>query len=297
MSEPRRVTVVLLDAEGDASQMPLSILILTFDEETNLPSCLESVAWCDDVVVLDSGSTDGTVDIAEAYGARVYQRSFDDFAGQRNWALDNVEFRHPWLFHLDADERLTDALRIECENVLVRDERSAYMVPSKMILRGRWLKWSGMYPSYQMRLMKIGEARFIQKGHGQREGEALRGVGVLREPYLHYNFSKGMGDWFEKHCRYAEQEAAEALRGFDGHRLDLRGLVSLDPVRRRRALKALSFRLPVRPLLRFTYMYFFRLGFLDGYPGFKYCKLMAWYEGMIVRNIRRVYQQKTGLRT
>ena len=266
--------------------MPLSILILTLDEETNLPSCLESVAWCDDVVVLDSGSTDLTVDIAEASGARVYQRSFDDFAGQRNWALDNVEFRHPWLFHLDADERFTDALHIECENVVVHDERSTYMVPSKMIFRGRWLRWSGMYPSYQMRLMKIGEARFVQKGHGQREGEALRGVGVLREPYLHYGFSKGMQDWFTKHRRYAAEEAREALQELEGAGIDRRGLASLDPVRRRRALKELSSILPVRPLLRFVYMYFLRMGFLDGWAGLEYCRLLARYERMIVENVK-----------
>ena len=162
---------------------------------------------------------------------------------------------------------------------------------------GQWLKHAGMYPSYQMRLLKIGEVRFIQKGHGQREGEAKRGIGVLREPYLHYGFTKGLDDWFAKHMRYAGQEALAGLhelRSEQSH-LHLSGLLSSDPVRRRRTLKQLSVRLPLRPALRFLYMYCWRMGFLDGVPGLTYCRLMAWYEYMIVLKMKEIQRREKGL--
>jgi glycosyltransferase involved in cell wall biosynthesis len=263
-----------------------SVLILTRNEEQNLPDCLASVKWCDDIVVLDSLSTDRTVAVARSAGARVVERSFDDFATQRNYALDKIPFQHPWVFHLDADERFTESLQGECEAVIAADRQSGFLVPSKLMLMDKWLRWSAMYPVYQMRLMKLGEIRFIQTGHGQREAEAKRGVGKLREPYLHYNFSKGLDDWREKHDRYSTKEAEESLRERQNGQIAWRDLWGTDPVARRRALKRLSTRLPCRPTLRFLYMYVLRLGFLDGWPGFVYCRLLATYERMIVMKLK-----------
>jgi len=260
---------------------PISVLILTRNEETGLADCLRSVGWCDDVVVLDSYSTDRTAQIAAEHGARVFRRRFDNFAAQRNYAIDNIPFRHDWVFHLDADERFTDELLEECRRVIAEDRHSAFLVPSKMMLWGRWLRHAAAYPVYQMRLMKLGEVRFVPHGHGQREGEADRGVGVLRNPYLHHSFSKGFAEWFERHNRYSSLEAAQCLwelRAGEGRWSDL---LSRSPVTRRRALKRLSARLPFRPWLKFVYMYFLRLGFLDGYAGLTYCSLQAVYEYMI----------------
>src|ERR1051325_5497682 len=93
--------------------MSLSILILTLNEQENLPGCLKSVKWCDDIVVLDSLSTDETVDIAKREGGRVIQRKFDNWAAHQNWAIDNIPFKYEWVFYLDADERMTDELREE----------------------------------------------------------------------------------------------------------------------------------------------------------------------------------------
>ena len=135
--------------------MSISILILTLDEAANLPACLQSAAWSDDIVVLDSFSRDGTVEIARAADARVFQRQFDDFARQRNHAIDHVDFRHPWVFHLDADERFTPQLVEECRAVVADDAHSGYLVPSKMMLWGKWLRHAADYPVYQMRLTLI----------------------------------------------------------------------------------------------------------------------------------------------
>lgn len=268
--------------------MGMSVLILTRDEEANLPGCLRSVSWCDDVVVVDSYSTDRTVETAAQAGARVFQRRFDDFAGQRNYAIDTIEFKHDWVFHLDADERFTPELLDECQRAVAEDCCSAFLVPSKMMLAGRWLRHAATYPVYQMRLMKLGEVRFIQHGHGQREGTAARGVGRLTQPYLHYSFSKGLGEWFERHDRYSSQEAQECLRELRDCRVSWADLLSPDPVSRRRALKGLSARLPCRPLLKFAYMYAVRRGCQDGSAGLTYCYLQAAYERMICVKLREL---------
>jgi glycosyltransferase involved in cell wall biosynthesis len=259
-----------------------SVLILTYNEEMNLPGCLESIGWCDDIVVLDSYSSDSTVALAEAHASvRVFQRKFDDFAGQRNFAIDTVEFKYDWVFHLDADEHFTPALVEECRQQMACDAQSGYQVPSKMMLWGRWLKHAGVYPVYQMRFHKLGEVRFEQYGHGQREGESKRGIGFLQEPYEHHSFGKGLAEWFDRHNRYSSNEAQETVARLAENKLKVGDCFAGDKIVRRRALKELSFRLPCRPLFRFVYQYFIKLGFLDGRPGFAYSMMLALYESQI----------------
>ena len=190
-----------------------SILILTYNEEKNLAECLDSIVWCDDIWVLDSGSTDRTVEIAKERGCHLLTRKFDNFGDQRNYAIDTATFKYPWVFDLDADERFTDALKAECEEMVRKDEKSAYYCSYKNIMWGRWLKHSTGFPVYQMRFHKLGEIRFVGHGHGQREGAAQRGIGYLKEPYIHYNFSKGLAEWFAKHVDYARREAELLVPG------------------------------------------------------------------------------------
>ena len=265
-----------------------SILILTYNEEDNLPRCLDSVSWCKDVVVLDSFSSDATVDIARSAHCQVFQRKFDNFAGQRNFAIDQIDFKNSWVFHLDADEHFTHALRAECEEVAKQDEKSAYLVPSKMMLWNRWLKHAATYPVYQMRFHKLGEARFEQYGHGQRETGMKRGQGTLQTPYEHHSFGKGFAEWFDRHNRYSSQEAHETYENLQGASFRARNLLAKDSIIRRRAVKELAYRLPGRAFLRFVYMYLFKLGFLDGAPGLTYCLLNSVYEQMISLKVREL---------
>ena len=270
--------------------MPVSVLVLTFNEAANIEACLASVAWSDDVLVVDSHSTDDTVARAEAMGARVLQRPFDDFAGQRNWGLANGGFRHDWVLHLDADERVTPAGRDEMLAIAAAppadDAPLAYRTPSRTIFRGRWLRRSGMYPAYQVRFGRRDALAFRQVGHGQRETVPPERLGTQREPLDHLSFSKGLADWFARHNRYSTDEARHAFEAA-GERLDWGGLVQgADPTRRRRALKALSYRMPLRPALRFVYMYVLRGGALDGRPGLEYCLMVSTYEYMIGAKLR-----------
>jgi glycosyltransferase involved in cell wall biosynthesis len=262
-----------------------SVLILTKDEAANLPACLASVAWCDDVVVLDSLSTDDTTSLAEAGGARVVQRKFDDFGSQRNFALQQISFKHPWVFHLDADERFNEALRIACEQVITRDEHSAYFVPNRIIFLGKWIKHSTQYPFPQVRLVKLGEVTFAKAGHGQREDQLARGVGHISVAYDHYNFSKGIRDWVAKHNHYSDEEATLALELHQSP-LKFSECFSRDSMIRRRALKRLHSRMPLRWFVKFCYLYIVKLGFLDGYPGFAYCLLQGYYDFLITLKIR-----------
>ena len=264
----------------------ISVLILTLNEEANIDACLDAVAWADDVLVLDSGSTDATVARAEARGARVMHRPFDTFAAQRNYGLRAGGLRHDWVLHLDADERVTPALRDELHAVAQSPAaRDAYRVPAKLMFQGRWLKHAGMYPTYQVRFGRRAALSFTQVGHGQRGTLPPARVGTLREPLLHYAFSKGVADWFARHNRYSTDEARLAL---DRLRDDVnwRDLLAGDAQARRRALKDLSFRLPLRPLLRFLYVYVLRRGFLDGRPGFDYAVMLAVYEYMTGLKLR-----------
>jgi len=258
--------------------MSFSVLILTCNEESNLASCIQSIEGCTDIVVLDSGSSDGTLDLARSAGARVVQHPFLNFAEQRNWALRHIEFRHPWVFHLDADERFTPELAAECRKVIQEDRYSGFLAPSKTMLFGRWLRHAAAYPVYQTRLHKVGELWFAQVGHGQREASAERGIGVLREPYLHFSFNAGFDRWFEKHNAYSTAEAAQLLAGNGPGHAAPRLAASAARFRR---LKDLSRRMPCRPLAAWFYFYVFKRGFLDGKAGFTYCALRAIYEYMI----------------
>lgn len=258
-----------------------SVVILTFNEENNLPQCLASISWCDDVWVVDSFSTDRTVAIAQAHGAKVVQRKFDNFGDQRNFAIDTCAFKYAWVFDLDADERFTDDLRAECEEAARLDRHSAYWVANKMMLWNKWIKHASGFPVYQMRFHKLGEVRFVAHGHGQRESGAARGVGFLEEAYVHHNFSKGLCQWFERHAKYAADEAREALRTADGAPRE-RPSAQAGPLARRRMLKRWAERLPCRPFLKFMFFYVWKRGFLDGSAGLTYCLMQAYYEFMIV---------------
>ena len=120
----------------------VSVLILTYNEEQNIATCVQSVRWCDDVVVFDSFSTDRTVEIAKSFDARVIQRKFDNWAAHQNWANENIAFKHQWVFYLDADERMTDELRIEIQAIAgcSNEERVAFYCGRRNYFCGRWIK-------------------------------------------------------------------------------------------------------------------------------------------------------------
>jgi glycosyltransferase involved in cell wall biosynthesis len=264
----------------------ISILILTCNEAANLPACLAALQWTDDILVVDSHSTDNTVAVARAAGARVLQNRFVNFAEQRNFGIEHGGLKHEWVLHLDADEVVGPEFVAEMLQAIQTGDLDAYRVPSKMIFQGRWLKHSGMYPTYQVRLGRREKLRFVQVGHGQREDLPPERMGTLHHALLHYSFSKGMADWVVRHNRYSTDEARHFVNEVAGQPMDWGGLCGLgDGVRRHRALKRLAFYLPFRPGFRFFYLFFLRRGFLDGRAGFQYCQLIAFYDFLVALKI------------
>lgn len=274
--------------------MSASILILTLNEEANISACLASVSRFSDVVVLDSYSGDRTVSLARESGAQVVQRKFDNWAAHQNWALDHITFKYPWVFYIDADERMTPELADEIRAIAEDPKRSevAFYCGRRNIFMGKWIK-RAMPPGNIMRFFKPGFIRFerlvnptpvIDGPHGYLQGQLL-----------HYNFSKGLTEWIEKHNKYSLMEAMQGIKERAAGSPDAGSAFSKDPTVRRKALKALSFRMPLRPLLKFVYLYVVNRGFLDGRAGLTYCVLQSVYEYMIVIKMQELQRREKGL--
>ncbi len=262
----------------------ISVLVLTYNEAANIGACLDSIPWRDDVHVLDSHSSDRTRAIAEAAGAVVHERPFDDYASQRNFGL-GLDFHHRWVLMLDADERMTPALAEEiAERIALPDagpggDLCMLRVRRRDMFMGRWIRRASGYPTWFARLVRAGRVR-VQRSINE-EYVADGGVGHLDGHIVHFPFAKGMAWWIDRHNRYSTMEAEELCRERERRRVRISGLVDRDPVVRRAVLKQLVYRLPGRPLLVFVGLYFGRLGFLDGRAGFHFCVLRAFYEYMI----------------
>jgi glycosyltransferase involved in cell wall biosynthesis len=263
--------------------MKVSVLLLTMNEERNLPRCLDALSWCDDIALVDSGSTDKTVEIARARNVRVLTNPFQDFAAQRNFGLKEAGFQHPWVLHLDADEVVTPTFVQRLLALEPSDEIDAFYIPSKLMMLDQPLLHAGLYPSYQVRLGHLERLKFKQVGHGQREEMERERVGVFDEPYLHYAFSNGLKAWLKRHLEYADAEAKVLVGARRGASIRMRDLLSSDKVTRRRSLKLLSFLMPlsIKPLVRFIHVYIVRRGFLDGRAGFLYAFMLSTYDAMI----------------
>jgi glycosyltransferase involved in cell wall biosynthesis len=259
---------------------PISVIILTYNEEKNIAPCLETLKWAEDIILVDSGSEDETLAVACATrpDIRIFQRAFTDFGDQRNWALDNTSPRHEWILFLDADERCTQKCAEAIQNAVRNPgDYVGFFLTCRNFFLDRWIKRCTLYPSWQLRLLRKGYVRFQKEGHGQRE-IANGPLGYIREPYDHYGFSKGISHWIERHNHYSTNEAELILR-LRNEPLRLHELFFRDPVKRRRCLKRLAARLVIsRPIARFIYLYFIRGGILEGKPGLLFCLLRFAHE-------------------
>jgi glycosyltransferase involved in cell wall biosynthesis len=260
---------------------PVSVMVFTLDEELHLPVCLASLSWCDDVIVVDSFSRDRTVDIARQMGARVFQNAFTGFGDQRNWALANTVPKHPWVLILDADERVPPELVNELTGILpgASEEIVAFRVRRRFYMWGRWLRYSSLYPSWVVRVVRFGRVRYENRGHA----ETQRVDGLIRNlanDLIDENL-KGIDEWFERQNRYSTKDAEYEL-ALEGKSWMPWHLLSADPLARRAALKRLAIRMPARPLLYFLYSYLVRGGFRDGKDGLAFCRMRALYQGMVV---------------
>jgi glycosyltransferase involved in cell wall biosynthesis len=276
----------------------ISVLVLTKNEEQDLPGCLASVAWSDDVHVLDSMSTDRTVEVAREHGARVTERAFDNWASHQNWALKNVPFRHPWVFYIDADERVTPELREAMQTAVhTPGEAVAFQVERRDFLMGTWLRHVQVSAFY-MRLFRPEKMRYERLVNPVSIPSGP--VGRVRGYLDHFPFSKGISHWITRHNSYSTFEAQQIIEDLGADRegvaqVSLMGaFFEKDFHRRRYHQKALFYRLPGRPFAKFLLLYVAKRGFLDGRAGLTYSVLQSVYEYFIVLKTRELRGRASG---
>lgn len=268
------------------TKVPVSIIVPAKNEVKNLADCLASVAWADEVFVVDSHSTDGTQALAESLGARVVQ--FDYSGGwpkKKNWAIENLPLSNEWIMILDADERITPALEREIRTAIREPGIDGYYIRWKFIFLGRWMKHSWSH-GWMLRLFRRGTGAYEDlgmRGEGGWDNEVHENIvvtgktGRLQELLLHES-NQDLAYWIRKQNEFStwnavrrEQQLAEGIPS-------IASLFSSDPLKQRKWLKAIYLRLPGKPFWMFMYLYLCKLGFLDGKAGLYFCALRASHE-------------------
>ena len=263
----------------------VAAIVLTYNEERNLPECLASLGgWVDELYVVDSGSTDATVEIARKAGARVVEHPFEHYGAQRNWAIDQLPITSDWTLHIDADERITPELQRSITAVLASgtSEAAGYLVSRRTMFMGRWIRHGGHYPAWHLRLMRTGAGRCEDRLYDQHfyvSGAVQKLQGDLIDTW-----TPDVATFTARHLRWAALEAAEhdepaAAAGRIRGRLD-----SDNAIEQRRWLRDWYATLPlfVRPTAYFLYRYIVRLGFLDGKPGLVFHVLQGFWFRFLV---------------
>jgi glycosyltransferase involved in cell wall biosynthesis len=278
------------------SKTPVSVIVPVKNEAENLRRCLPALAWADEVFVVDSQSHDETADVAAEHGATVVQFHYEGtYPKKKNWALDNLPFQNHWVLIVDADEVVVPELAQEIARRIASDEAEGYYLNSKYFFLGRRIKHCGYSECWNLRLFRhrLGRYEKMPDDTGGRTGDneahehvELDGRALRLSHELEHHAYPTIATWVEKHNRYAVWEAAMYDRFLK------------EPIpkgigrgkRLKRWLKKVYLRLPMRPLVRFIYAYFLRLGFLDGKPGLVFCTLLSFYDFLAWANVyeRRV---------
>jgi glycosyltransferase involved in cell wall biosynthesis len=267
----------------------ISVLILTKNEQQDLPGCLESVKWCDDIHVFDSFSDDLTLQIASEAGAKITKRNFDNWSTHQNWGLANIPFKYEWVLYIDADERVSESLKEALFQKNLADElHVAYEIQRRdFAWNGKWLKYAQMSP-YYLRLFRPEKMRYERLVNPLSIPDGT--VGAISGFLDHYPFSKGFRFWIQRHLGYADMEAATRIVDI-GNGISfsiIKALFSKDFTEKRYHQKGIFYSLPGRPLIKWFYMMFIRRAFLDGTAGITYATLQSIYEYFIVLKTKEI---------
>lgn len=278
-------------------KLPLSVIILTYNEERNVRDCLDSVCGlADEIFVVDSGSTDRTLKITKRYTDKVYVHSFENFARQRNWAQDNLPLVNKWVFHLDADERVSGELADWLKSRFdFSGETAGIMVPRRTVFRGRWIKHGGHYPVYHLRIFKKDKGRSEERLYDQNymvRGKTIKGKGDILNV-----INPDLPSWKDRHRKWAHMEAMEVLCN-ENRSINIK--LDGTPIERRNWMRyEMYYRFPlfVRPIIYFLYRFILRLGFLDGKEGIAFHFWQGlWYRYLVDLEIYRMRRKRSSLR-
>jgi len=252
-----------------SQRLPISVLILTYNEEANIRDCLESVyVWAGEVFIIDSGSTDRTLAIAQKYTDRIYEHRFQNYSAQRNWAQDNLPITNEWIFHLDADERASPKLFDNLSRIFSRSkiDADAFLVSRKTIFRNRWIRFGGHYPVYHLRIYRKNSGRCEDRLYDQHFTTSGR-ISQVEGDIINI-INPDLKQWRSTHKKWAYLEAEEYLLYKEMKNKNTNFLAS--PIQKRKIQRyKLYYKLPlfIRPFLYFLYRYIIKLGFLDGKEG------------------------------
>jgi glycosyltransferase involved in cell wall biosynthesis len=270
----------------------LSVIILTHNAAHDIGDCIDSLYGCDDIHVIDGGSSDQTVAIARQRGAHVHVNRFVSFAKQRNWALEHCPLKHEWVLHLDADERSSKAFYHAVATAIRSAEPrvAGFYCCRKLMCGQRWLRHSDAFPRWQFRISRRTQACFIDYGDAQPYAPFHDpNLGYIDAPLLHYPWNKGWHAWIEKRNHYTSLKA----HSYAGQPLVWRQLLSAHPHKRATAWQLLHTRWLIGAVGLFIYNYCLRLGFLDGKWGFIYCMGLAYESGLLHLKIQEARKRPT----
>lgn len=273
--------------------IPVSAIILTFNEESKITECLESCEGIfDEIFIVDSYSTDGTLDIASQYNASVLQNEFINYSRQRNWAFQNLPIKNEWIINLDADHRISADLKSELIAVFANDITSdvnGFLISRKTLFMDRWIKYGGHYPSYHSVLFRKGKGFCEDTQYDQHF--VVHGKKIKLKTNIIDIVTDSLSSFTERHNRWSSMEISQSKTDIDPHNTIEENLLG-NPIERKRYLKNIYYKFPlfIRPFLYFLYRYIIRLGFLDGKEGLIFHFLQGfWFRFLIDA---KLYEQK-----
>lgn len=279
------------------TKIPLTVIILTYNEDKNIEKCLKSIHdWADEIFIVDSYSTDTTLEIVKKYTDKIYQHPFENYALQRNWAQDNLPIKNDWILHLDAGESVTIELAEELRKIFSKNiNKDGFLVSRRQVFMGRWIKYGGLYPTYHLRIFKKSLGRCENRLYDQHfyvKGKIKKLEGDIIDIMV-----PTIDGWISRHNRWATLEVLEVMnnRRDENHGMEdivIKGDTRGNPIEQRRWLRERYYKLPIfiRPFLYFIYRYFFKLGFLDGKEGLIFHFLQGfWYRFLVDA---KIYEMK-----
>jgi len=257
-----------------------TVIILSFNSSDTIRQTILSVkSLTDDIFVVDSGSTDDTIQLAEREGAKVLHHAFENYGAQRNWAIDNVPGGNSWQLHLDADEELSTELQQEIRNIENTTPYAGFLIPRYLRFMGRLLRHN-LAPTFHMRLFKVGSTRCEDRQYDQHF--ICSGVVASLKNRMIDDIRMPLSEWTRRHNIWSDAEVRELAAGMVEGRI--RGKLFGNSIEKKRLLRAIYNGLPlfVRPFLLFLYRYFLRFGCLDGREGLVFCVLQTfWFRFLI----------------
>lgn len=282
------------------NKLPITAIVLTFNEEKNIENCLKSIHdFVHEIFIVDSYSTDSTVEIVKRYTNKIIQHPFENYSKQRNWALENLPINYEWILNLDADHRVTKELKVELQSIFsnkISDELKGFMASRRTIFLGKWIKNGGHYPAYHSVLFRKGYGMCEDRLYDQHF--VVNGKTVVLKGDIEDIVTDSLTKFVERHNHWATLEAEEIIKEDQKQQDTIKPSLLGNPIQRRRFYRKVFNLSPLflRSFLYFIYRYFLRFGFLDGKEGLIFHFLQGfWFRFLIdakIYELKATYKSK-----